>query len=295
MAETLRALGDLSTTELFGPVERLLEELREDGRAVRIDLPGTAEPMRWVLAEDETRYRRAFPSGGEHDLGALGSIVRQYLRTHALIGMAELCRRYPIAPELAAEMLDHWVETGGLIRLAAAGPEAECRWAEPENLAEIHRLSVAIRRRESVAVAPEVFADFLLRRQHLHPATRLDGPGGLEAALQQLQGYAAAAEFWESEILPRRVRGYRTAWLDDLLATGCWLWRRPAMAGTSLRSRWFPAISQASGDAAWTRAKSRRTSGRSSTSWPAGAPASRPTWRGSRVWSPRGCAALSAT
>ena len=225
MAETLRALGDLSTTELFGPVERLLEELREDGRAVRIDLPGTAEPMRWILAEDETRYRRAFPSGGEHDLGALGSIVRQYLRTHALIGMAELCRRYPIAPELAAEMLDHWVETGGLIRLAAADPEAECRWAEPENLAEIHRLSVAIRRRESVAVAPEVFADFLLRRQHLHPATRLDGPGGLEVALQQLQGYAAAAEFWESEILPRRVRGYRTAWLDDLLATGCWLWR----------------------------------------------------------------------
>ena len=122
-------------------------------------------------------------------------------------------------------MLDHWVETGGLIRLAAADPEAECRWAEPENLAEIHRLSVAIRRRESVAVAPEVFADFLLRRQHLHPATRLDGPGGLEAALEQLQGYAAAAEFWESEILPRRVRGYRTAWLDELLATGCWLWR----------------------------------------------------------------------
>jgi len=139
--------------------------------------------------------------------------------------MAELCRRYPIAPELAAEMLDHWVDTGGLIRLAAADPDAECRWAEPENLAEIHRLSVAIRRRESVAVAPEVFADFLLRRQHLHPAMRLDGPGGLQAALEQLQGYAAPAEFWESELLPRRVQGYRRAWLDELLATGSWLWR----------------------------------------------------------------------
>src|SRR5271157_4233202 len=225
MAETLRALGDLSSTELFGPAERLIEELRAEGRAVQISLPGTGEPMRWILAEDETRYRRAFPAEGEPDLDALGSIVRQYMRTHALIGMAELCRRYPIAPELAAEMLDHWVETGGLIRLAPADPAAECRWAEPENLAEIHRLSVAIRRRESVAVAPEVFADFLLRRQHLHPATRLDGPGGLEAALEQLQGYAAPAEFWESELLPRRVRGYRTAWLDELLATGCWLWR----------------------------------------------------------------------
>src|SRR5208282_5739825 len=106
--ETLRALGDLSSSELFGPVERMLEELRQQGRVVRIDLPETAEPTRWILAEDETRYRRAFPAEGEHDLDALGSIVRQYLRTHALIGKAELCRHYPIAPELAAEMLDHW-------------------------------------------------------------------------------------------------------------------------------------------------------------------------------------------
>jgi ATP-dependent Lhr-like helicase len=225
MAETLRALGDLSSSELFGPMERLLEALREEGRAIRINLPGTAEPERWILAEDEPRYRRAFPTGDEHNLEALGLIVRQYLRTHALIGMAELRRRYPIAPELAAELLERWVETGGLIRLAPAGEETEERWAERENLADIHRLSVAIRRRESVAVAPEVFADFLLRRQHIHPATQLDGPGGLEAALEQLQGYAAAAEFWESEILPRRVRGYRAAWLDDLLSTGTWLWR----------------------------------------------------------------------
>ena len=225
MAEMLRALGDLAGSELFGPIGRLLEELRAEGRAITIDLPGTAEPVRWILVEDEPRYRRAFLSEGEPDLEALGSIVRQYLRTHALIGMEELCRRFPIAPELAMEMLEQWVETGSLICLDPTDSEAECRWAEPENLAEVHRLSVAIRRRESVAVAPEVFADFLYRRQHLHQATRLDGPGGLEAALEQLQGYAAPAEFWESEILPHRVKGYKPVCLDDLLATGTWLWR----------------------------------------------------------------------
>ena len=210
--------------------------------------------------------------------------------------MAELCRRYPIAPELAAEMLDQWVETGGLIRLAPADPEAECRWAEPENLAEVHRLSVAIRRRESVAVAPEVFADFLLRRQHLHPATRLEGPGGLEAALERLQGYAAAAEFWESEILPRRVQGYRAAWLDDLLAAGCWLWRAASDGrGRALGRVGSPRFRRRLALSIWTGAKCRRTSGRSLTFWPAGARASRPTWPGPRVWSPRGCAALSAS
>lgn len=225
MAELLRALGDLTVAELYGSMELLLGELLQEGRAVRLSLPGTAEPLRWILAEDEPRDRRAFLAGVEPDMNELESIVRHYLRTHALIGMAELCGRYPIAPELAAEMLDRWVETGGLIRLNPADSEVECRWAEPENLAEVQRLSVAIRRRESVAVTPEVFADFLLRRQHLHTATRLEGPAGLETALEQLQGYAAPAEFWESEILPRRVAGYKPAWLDDLLATGGWLWR----------------------------------------------------------------------
>ena len=38
MAETLRALGDLSSSELVGPMERFLEELQAEGRAVRIEL-----------------------------------------------------------------------------------------------------------------------------------------------------------------------------------------------------------------------------------------------------------------
>src|SRR5208282_3558523 len=148
-------------------------------RAVRIDLPGTAEPMRWVLAEDETRYRRAFPSGGEHDLGALGSIVRQYLRTHALIGMAELCRRYPIAPELAA-----WKPLSSSFRGTPPPPSSGKARSCPAESGAIER------------------------------------PGSM--------------------ICSRPAAG-----------SGA----RPAMTGTSLRSRWFPAISQARGAVTWTGAK----------------------------------------
>ncbi len=240
MAEMLRAIGDLACSELFGPMEHFLDKLSADGRAIHLELPGTAEPLRWILTEDEPRYRSAFAAHDEPDMEALGTIVRQYLHTHALIGLAEICRRYPIAPEVATELLDQWVGTGGLIRLEPAGADTEagCRWAEPENLAEVHRLSLAIRRRESVAVAPEVFVDFLLRRQRLHPATRLEGPAALEAALEQLQGYAATAELWESELLPRRLKGYQAAWLDDLLATGSWLWR----AGSEGKDEPFVAL-----------------------------------------------------
>ena len=201
--------------------------LEDQGRAVPIMLHGTPVPKRWILAEEQDLYRRAFEpeSTREPDAAAIETIVRRYLRTHALIGLAELMRRYPIAPELATELLERWVESGGVIRLAPTDDESEPRWAERDNLADIQRLSVAIRRRESVAVIPEVFADFLVRRQHLHPAAQLEGTAAVESVLDQLRGFAATASFWESEILPRRVRHYRPAWLDELLATGSWLWR----------------------------------------------------------------------
>ncbi len=50
-----------------------------------------------------------------------------------------------------------------------------------------------VRRRESLAVPPEIFADFLLRWQHVHPSTRGQGSAFVETVLQQLQGFAMPA------------------------------------------------------------------------------------------------------
>jgi ATP-dependent Lhr-like helicase len=222
MAETLRALGDLAPSDLFGPLETYLEALRAEGRAALVELPGTEEPPRWISAEEGTLYATAFPARGEPDLDALEAIILRYLRTHAMIGQAELLRRYPVAPEIAAELLERWTERGEVIRL---DDHAEARWADRSNLTDIRRLTVAIRRGESVAVEPEVFADFLARRQHLHPSSQVEGVEGLERVLECLQGFAATASLWEDHLLPRRVRGYRPAWLDELLAGGRWLWR----------------------------------------------------------------------
>ena len=117
--------------------------------------------------------------------------------------------RYPIPPVEAAELLERWAEEGRVVRVSDPGATAVDRWAERENLAEMRRVTVAVRRRESLAVAPEVFADFLLRRQHVHPATVGEGSGFVEVVLEQFQGFAAPAASWEKEILPRRVKGYR--------------------------------------------------------------------------------------
>jgi ATP-dependent Lhr-like helicase len=43
----------------------------------------------------------------------------------------------------------------------------------------------------------------------------------------QLQGFAAPAGSWETEILPARIGGYEPAWLDDQCLTGRITWARP--------------------------------------------------------------------
>jgi ATP-dependent helicase Lhr and Lhr-like helicase len=225
MAEHLRLLGDLAPSELSGPMETFLTELRDAGRALAIELPATIEPSRWISAEEAPLYEAAFAHSGPASAEGRGRVVRRFLQTHALIGLSDLTARYPIAPLEAAELLERWSEEGKIVRVGAAGSPELAQWAERDNLTEMRRLTVAVRRRETLAVPPEVFADFLLRRQHVHPATRGDGPGFVEVILEQLQGLAAPAAVWESEILPRRIRGYRPSWLDDALGQGAWLWQ----------------------------------------------------------------------
>ncbi len=65
MAEALRRLGDLTTGELVGPMAAFLIELEAQGRAVRIELEGTAEPLRYIGDEDAGLYAAAFGSKGE--------------------------------------------------------------------------------------------------------------------------------------------------------------------------------------------------------------------------------------
>ena len=223
MAEALRSLGDLTPAELHGPMLGFVETMAETGRALRIDLPGTAEPARVVSDEDGPLYASAF--GTDRDRTALASIVRRFLRSHALVGLDDLTSRYPIGVVEAADLLERFADEGGLVRLDPIEGSDAPRWADRANLEEVRRLSIAIRRRESVAVPPEAFADFVARRQNVHPATRRQGAAAVALVLEQLRGFAGPADLWESTLLPARVRDFRPAWLDEALGGGGWTWR----------------------------------------------------------------------
>jgi ATP-dependent Lhr-like helicase len=256
MGETLHRLGDLAPSELAGPMLGFLEELRRQGRAATIELPGTAEPVRWIGAEEAGLYAAAFSGPDGSPAEAVATIVHRFLLTHALIGLDDLTARYPIGPAEATDLLERWSESGRAIRLEGAAETDPTRWADRQNLNEVQRLAIALRRRESVAVRPEVFADFVARRQHVHPETRREGAAALIRVLEQLVGFAAPAELWESDLLPRRVDNYRPSWLDDALSAGGCLWRAEADPGGTLRVGFAPRDFAGAWPAAETDGKS---------------------------------------
>ena len=226
-----------------------LAELEETGRAVRIELAGTHEPQRWILAEEVSQYRRGVPGFVERRPGS-SRRDRPPVPANARAGRAGRCdvRATRFESVEAAELLELWCEQGKVVRIGEDGPAGESRWAERGNLTEMRRATVAVRRRETIAVLPEVFADFLLRRQHVHPATRGEGSSAVEQVLEQLQGLCGTGVVsGRASSLPRRIKDYRPAWLDEVLARGTWFWRAEGAGREEARvaffSRDFPGYS----------------------------------------------------
>ncbi len=141
-----------------------------------------------------------------------------------MVGLDDLTNRYPIDSATASDLLESLADDGGVVPL---GPDDQGReqWADSRNLGEVRRLSIALKRREAVAVSPERFSAFVLRRQHAHPGSRMRGEAAVDVVLEQLQGYPATVEIWEKEILPRRISDFRPSWLDAALSSGSWRWR----------------------------------------------------------------------
>ncbi len=222
LAEWLRRLGDVSEEELEGPMSALLQELVRDGRVQTLDLPA----RRWILTELLEEYRVAF-LGAEveglspHQAGM--RILQRFLHTHALVGLADVLERYPFEPAWATKQLKAWQQKGKIV--VVSGTESAPRFAVPENYQYMQRSTLALRRREVVSCPAWQFADFVLRWQKVHPATRVGGSDGVLEILEQLQGTLLPADAIETMILPARIHGYQPRWLDEALAGGGWTWR----------------------------------------------------------------------
>src|SRR5206468_6600240 len=87
-------------------------------------------------------------------------------------------------------------------------------WCDPDVLRRLRRASLAALRREVEPAEQAALGRFL---PHWHG---IDRRASLREALIPLQGIALPVSLWESEVLPRRVPGYRPEQLDQLRASG---------------------------------------------------------------------------
>ena len=237
--DTLMSLGVLFAHDIDMTARGFLDELLAARRAAAVVIPPGIEG--WVAAERLPELRVIHPSattlgGVEPPASRAG---RTWRREDAL---REVLRgRLSIAgPATALALAQSLGLTGadteaGLLALESEGVilrgrftpgVADLEWCDRSLLARIHRYTLTRLRAEIEPVTASDFMRFLVRWQHVEPATRLVGLDGLRDVLGALDGLELPAAAWEASILASRIDGYDPALLDMLCLSGEVAWSR---------------------------------------------------------------------
>jgi ATP-dependent Lhr-like helicase len=200
------------------------ETLLRERRAIRVRL-GERELV--AAAEDAGLVRDAFgavPPGGvpqaflEPVPDALKAVLRRHARTSGPFTTGELVARLGLDPERVEHELAALERDEQLVRGELRPRGSEREWCDPDVLRRIRRATLAVLRREVEPAEQASFGRFL-------PAWHGIGRRQtLREALVPLQALALPVSLWESDVLPRRVPGYRPADLDALCASGDVVW-----------------------------------------------------------------------
>ncbi len=132
----------------------------------------------------------------------------------------------PVADvDFALGALEH---EGFVLRGRFTPGTSELEWCERRLLARIHRYTLDRLRKEIEPVTAADFTRFLFQWQRVADESRAEGPEGLAAVLDLLDGCEVAAGAWETDVLPARLREYDPLWLDGLCLSGEIAWGRLA-------------------------------------------------------------------
>ena len=227
--DALLVMGAVSRETRSGKRETwapMFDELVRAGRATVVD------QRLWVAAERVPMVLAAFPGGAiepavsppERERAktwvredAIRELVRGRLEVIGPTTAADIATVIGLPQsdiEFALAALEH--EGFALRGRFSSGVEGT-EWCERRLLARIHRYTLDRLRKEIEPVAAADFLRFLFKWQRLATGSRAEGPEGLAAVLDLLDGYELAAGAWESEVLPRRVPGFNAGQLDQLL------------------------------------------------------------------------------
>ncbi len=215
----------------------MAETLEREGRALRMAVRPNAPEM-LIARDDRHLYAAVYPAAcfvePSHAFGAEQSrqesapapdtahdeIVLRALRGSVPVSPEELAARLFVSPDEVRASLERLEAQGAVFRgqfTARGSPQ----WCERYNLERLHRRTLARLRVEIEPASDEEFARFCLAWNHVGASIPLDG---LQDRLDELAGHAFSPALWERAILPARVPGYKPDMLDELLATGQFVW-----------------------------------------------------------------------
>src|SRR5512144_2085808 len=145
-------------------------------------------------------------------------VLRRFAKTRGPFTTAALASRFLLDAATVETTLVELERADQLVRGALRPGGSEREWCDPDVLRRIRRATLAVLRREVEPAEQAAFGRFL-------PAWHGIGRRqGLREALVPLQGVSLPAALWESDVLPRRVPGFRPADLDALCASGEVVW-----------------------------------------------------------------------
>jgi ATP-dependent Lhr-like helicase len=197
----------------------LWSELAGRGRARELAHEG-AELWCATEALDEARSALA------GDDGAVVKALRGHLELTGITTAEGLARATSLPDRRVAAGLAALERDGFALQGSYSATATSTEWVSRRLLARMHAYSRRSRRDSVQPVTAQDFMRFLLRWQHVAPGTQLAGEAGVVAAIEQLQGFEAAAVAWEAELFAGRVRHYDPAWLDRLCHNGEVAWLR---------------------------------------------------------------------
>ena len=231
--DMLLRLGDLSRAELLRRVTSpeiaiTVDRLQKARRVLEVKF---GNEKRLIAVEDAARYRDALgiplPPGLPSAFlqttpEAIVDLIRRFARTHGPFTTPEVAARFAVPVETAESVLQKLVGSGRVIEGAFRPGGQQREWCDVEVLRTIRRRSLAKLRKEVEPVEQQTLARLFTHWQGvLTPRRGLDA---LLDVIETLQGAPLPASLLETEILPARIAGYKSADLDTLIAAGEVTW-----------------------------------------------------------------------
>ena len=245
-------------------IQRWFASLAGSNRAYRMQ---TGNSAYWVAAErlsllrpiyteanfDPAPPRHLLEGGGDKEDG-IYSVLLGWVECSGPLTITEVVQSLGIPHDDIQYAFGRLENDGVVLRGAYRTGVDEEEFCDRRILARIHRATIDTLRREVEPVPPATFMRFLLRWQHVDSAARLQGEGGLLAAVEQLQGFESAAGALEEEVVLSRVSDYSPAMLDRLCLGGEVVWGRVSSQQSGQQNGQPNGATQSKGRPSFSRA-----------------------------------------